>query len=176
VAAQPCTATFHTATMPRPAQSPNQLNVLCFGNSLTAGFPAGQPYAQKLAETVRKSFPAIRVHTEVEGRPGDLVVGGAFIPRMNAMWAGQSHYDWTVVLGGTNDLGWGKDPAGIIDGLKKTWDIPLRKGSKVLALTIPETKYRAENLPARRAEVNRGIMAHRCSNLYAHFLSPSPST
>ncbi len=61
------------------------LRILCFGNSLTAGFPAGQPYAIKLKEKLEKAFRGpdfAGVEYDVEGVPGDLVTRGSFIDRM----------------------------------------------------------------------------------------------
>ena len=59
-----------------------------------------------------------------------------------------------LLLGGTNDIGWGKPAEVIHDALVRISNIPLRKGAKVLLFTIPETAYRSPSFDARRAELN----------------------
>ncbi len=58
------------------------LRILCFGDSLTCGYPIGNPYAGRLAEMIEEAFPGRRVECEVEGLPGDLVTNGEYMPRM----------------------------------------------------------------------------------------------
>ncbi|KAI1371690.1 SGNH hydrolase [Hypoxylon crocopeplum] len=149
------------------------LRILCFGNSLTAGYPAGQPYAEKLKEKLEEAFQGHGfggVEYEVEGEPGDLVTRGNFVPRMQDSWRialkHKQPYDWTIVLGGTNDLGWGCAVDDIVAGLKRTWDIPLSKGKKVLALTIPDTRARYKNIKECRDEVNTAIKEYKRKNFF----------
>ncbi|KAI0597971.1 SGNH hydrolase [Biscogniauxia sp. FL1348] len=171
------------------------LRILCFGNSLTCGYPEGHPYAAKLKERLEEELNSSSTSTSssgvssslskagrgrerergkrtvvkcvVDGVPGDLVLRGRYIERLERRWANDS-YDWTIILGGTNDLGWRADEDQIIEGLKKAWDIPLSRGGKVLALTIPDTKYAGDNLPKRRAKVNAAIKAYKKTNFF-HF-------
>ncbi|KAI0139334.1 SGNH hydrolase-type esterase domain-containing protein [Xylariaceae sp. FL1272] len=145
------------------------LRILCFGNSLTAGYPAGNPYADTLAKKIEKECPGRKVEFDVEGVPGDLVTTGHFIERMTSCWAaGQKPYDWTIVLGGTNDLGWGRTAVQIIEGLQRTWDIPLSRGGKVLSLTVPETKGNFRGVNERRDEVNDAIRSYEKTGFF-HF-------
>ncbi|KAF3060041.1 putative gdsl-like lipase acylhydrolase protein [Daldinia childiae] len=146
------------------------LRILCFGNSLTSGFPVGKPYAEKLTEKLEEALLGHgygEIQYEVEGVPGDLVTRGSFLDRMRDSWKKRSEfYDWTIVLGGTNDLGWGCAVDDIVAGLKRTWDIPLLKGSKVLALTIPDTRARYKDVKERRDEVNNAIKEYRKPNFF----------
>lgn len=67
--------------------SKTPLSILCFGDSLTAGYPAGQPYAAKLKEKLEDAFRDHLfscVEYEVDGVPGDLVTRGSYIDRMRA--------------------------------------------------------------------------------------------
>lgn len=82
-----------------------QLSILCFGNSLTAGFHSYgleyHPYAMKLKEHLENEFSGLKVLTIVAGQPGDLVCRpGAFLSRIN-MNCDNNHYDWVIFLGGT---------------------------------------------------------------------------
>ncbi|KAI0526024.1 GDSL-like Lipase/Acylhydrolase [Xylaria bambusicola] len=145
------------------------LRILCFGNSLTRGYPVEHPYARKLASKIEQAFPGRKVEYVVDGLPGDLVTIGNYIPRMQSNWAeGKKPFDWTIVLGGTNDLGWGREADKIIEGLEKSWDIPLSKGGKVMALTIPETKGIFPDITEKRTIINDAIRIYDREN-YFHF-------
>lgn len=168
-----------------------KLHVLCFGDSLSAGFfkfgLEYHPYDGKLKETLQSQVPDLKVFTDVEGLPGDLVTfPGSFSMRMeNKCNAGK--YDWVICLGGTklvllvvlmflsysgmlisildSDLGYGRATDRIYNGLQETWQIALGSGAKLLALTIPECQVRSQSLDARRAEVNASILAHKADGL-----------
>ncbi|KAI2606552.1 SGNH hydrolase [Hypoxylon sp. NC1633] len=152
---------------------PRTLRILCFGDSLTAGFPAGRPYAERLREKLDQAFRGhgySAVECEVDGVPGDLVTKGSYAERMQeALRVAARHkerYDWTIVLGGTNDLGWGCDEELIIQGLKRTWDFPLSKGCKVLTLTIPDTRAKFREIQERREKVNKAIREYKKQNVF----------
>ncbi|KAK8044737.1 hypothetical protein PG993_004761 [Apiospora rasikravindrae] len=123
----------------KPAKK-TPLRILCLGDSLTAGYPEMHPYGGRLEEVLEAADPRLSVSVDVDGVPGDQVAHGTFRRRMQSRWT-EDEYDWTVVLGGTNDLGWGLSEKDIFEALQKCWDIPLSKGGKVLALTIPECEY-----------------------------------
>ncbi|KAI1214193.1 SGNH hydrolase [Annulohypoxylon truncatum] len=149
------------------------LRILCFGNSLTSGFPAGKPYAERLKEKLEDAFLGHgygEILYEVDGVPGDLVTRGSYLGRMEDAWKqamrNREPYDWTIVLGGTNDLGWGCSAEDLIAGLKKAWDIPLSYGGKVLALTITDTRSRYKDIKERRDEVNKAIKAYKRPNFF----------
>ncbi|KAJ5548555.1 hypothetical protein N7513_005789 [Penicillium frequentans] len=148
-----------------------QLSILCFGNSLTAGFYSYgleyNPYAIKLKEHLEHEFLGLEVLTTVAGQPGDLVCRpGAFLSRIE-MKCDNSHYDWVIFLGGTNDLGYGFDSEKIYAGLQDSWDVVLRSGAKVLSLTIPECQARVKNLDLRRSALNKLILDHKAERYYA---------
>lgn len=84
---------------------------------------AEYPYADTLELCLARLFPSKKVTIDVSGMPGDRVVGSGsrFLSRMQnrcqkAVSEGEP-YDWVIVLGGTNDLGWSGDPKVIYDGL-----------------------------------------------------------
>ncbi|KAJ5652623.1 SGNH hydrolase [Penicillium longicatenatum] len=152
-----------------------QLSILCFGNSLTAGFYSYgleyHPYAIKLKTHLEKEFPDLEVLTTVAGQPGDLVCHpGAFLSRIQ-MKCDNNHYDWVIFLGGTNDLGYGLESEKIYAGLQDSWDVVLQSGAKVLSLTIPECQARIRNLDLRRSALNTLILNHEVERYYAFDLS-----
>ena len=68
----------------------DKLHILCFGDSLTAGFWHGglefHPYAIKLKEELRKAFPDTEIIVDVDGLSGDLVSSppGRFLRRIQS--------------------------------------------------------------------------------------------
>lgn len=83
-----------------------RLSILCFGDSLTAGwYKYGleyHPYAKKLHECLQAALPTTDIMIEVDGVPGDLVTSppGSFLSRIQGRCATKK-YDWVIVLGGT---------------------------------------------------------------------------
>ncbi|KAJ6007863.1 hypothetical protein N7540_011839 [Penicillium herquei] len=172
-----------------------RLSILCFGNSLTAGFfhfgLEYHPYDEKFKEVLTEKFPELKVFTTVAGLPGDLVVfPGSFLGRMKDKCS-KVKYDWVICLGGTkfvsslyfsyfhwlvtdigrptsdSDLGYQRNVDEIYTGLQEAWNIALESGAKVLALTIPECKARSEKLDSARAQLNAAILAHEQKDFYA---------
>lgn len=93
---------------------------------------ANYPYADFLELYLARLFPSIRFMVDVSGLPGDRVVGSGsmFLSRMQnlchkAVLEGKP-YDWVIVLGGTNDLGWFAEPEVIYDGLSTFCHLLLR--------------------------------------------------
>lgn len=82
------------------------LSILCFGDSLTAGFYHHgleyHPYAKKLYECLQAAFPTAEFMIEVDGAPGDLVTSppGSFLSRIQGKCL-TKNYDWVIILGGT---------------------------------------------------------------------------
>ncbi|KAJ5573524.1 SGNH hydrolase [Penicillium hispanicum] len=149
-----------------------ELSILCFGNSLTAGFYCYgleyHPYAGKMKESILAEFPTLQITTEVQGLPGDLVIfpPGSFLSRIQAKCA-KPRYDWVIFLGGTNDIGYGHKPDRIYAALQDSWKVARDSGAKVLALTIPECAAASASLNTRRAELNALILAHQADGFYA---------
>lgn len=167
------------------------LRILCFGDSLTAGYPANHPYGGKLEEKLSAASPHIEPICEVDGEPGNRVAHGSYRRRMERAWGRRSSigsngsnssrpstgndtgasdqplYDWTIVLGGTNDIAWNISPNDVIDGLRRTWGIPLSRGGKVLALTIPEAgRGHYPRSDKARDEINEAIRAYKRPGYY----------
>ncbi|KAL1988688.1 hypothetical protein VTN96DRAFT_8388 [Rasamsonia emersonii] len=162
----------------------NTLRILCFGNSLTAGYwhygLEYHPYAIKLKERLQQSIteeellpPNTDIVIDVEGLPGDLAVSppGRFLGRMEGRCS-KTAYDWVIVLGGTNDLAYGTfSPSQIFAALQQAWSTALTSSTSnnrtnVLALTIPECSAISDRLTRRRDELNAKILAHRAERFY----------
>lgn len=115
--------------------SEKSLKILCFGDSLTAGYTmmglASHSYADFLEIYLAHLFPSTKFMIDVSGLPGDRVVGSGsqFLNRMqnrcNKAVSEGRPYDWVIILGGTNDLGWFAEPKAIYDGLRRFDHLPL---------------------------------------------------
>ena len=101
---------------------PKSLRVLCFGDSLTAGYTMSgyvlSPYAHHLQASLEHLLSSSDIQIEISGLSGDQVQG-QFLRRINGKCHANpdQHYDWVIVMGGTNDLAWGQQPEQIYEGL-----------------------------------------------------------
>lgn len=166
-----------TPTQPRPPKPRPTLRILCIGDSLTAGYTSSarlHPYATRLSARLSQAFPSLAVVVDLDGVPGDGVARLArrVEPRFLARGGGTS-YDWTVVLGGSNDLaplGRAAGGAEVFEALRRVWAVPLSKGGRVLACTVPDAGVGvggevAERAAGGRDEVNALIRNHRQEGL-----------
>ncbi|KAL8842239.1 MAG: hypothetical protein Q9170_000645 [Blastenia crenularia] len=157
---------------PATKSDPETLRILCFGDSLTAGYSRygyfHYPYAKQIREKLKEKLPGTEATVDVSGLSGDRVIDGEFLIRMEEMCAKakDAPYDWIIVLGGTNDLGWDEGANDIYDGLKKVWRVALDTGANVLVLSILEAAYTAGDILQRRKELNSLVACHEEKRLY----------
>lgn len=156
-------------------------HIICFGDSLTAGFqsptldnPQGveTPYGQFLQEL---TGPSVRV--SVSGICGELT-GEMAMRFRSAVLAHQPAY--VVMLGGTNDLGWNAVPADIMRNLLKMYELAAAAGIKPVPVTVPSIRvgddlqseegrrWFAEHLD-RRHQLNSSILRYAESKGLAAF-------
>jgi len=118
-------------------------HIVCFGDSLTAGFqsptrehPTGTeiPYGSFLQEWLGDS-----IVVRVSGVCGELTAEMAMRFRRDAL-AHQPRY--VVILGGTNDLGWNARPADIMRNLLKMYE--LARAAQVIAVPVTVPSIRVE--------------------------------
>ncbi|CAF9940171.1 hypothetical protein IMSHALPRED_001775 [Imshaugia aleurites] len=138
---------------------PKSLRILCFGDSLTAGYTSYgwefHPYADHLRAGLQHALSTSDIEIDVAGLSGDQVQG-SYLRRIKAKCANtETPYDWIIIMGGTNDLGWGQQPDTIYEGLKKVWKVALDTGANVLALNVLEAA--ADREGSRRKLLNEKI-------------------
>jgi ribosome-binding factor A len=71
----------------------------------------------------------------------------------------------TIADGRCSDIGWGYSADEVLQALEKVWDIPLSEGAKVLALTVPEIRFKDDDLDKRRNDINEAIKSYKEHNL-----------
>ncbi|KAG8158022.1 hypothetical protein KVR01_012294 [Diaporthe batatas] len=153
--------------------STKKIRILFLGASLVAGYSCMgavyHPFSQHVASMLGTILPDTKIETVVDGVPGDMVTRGRFLERMQKHFGkGQEPFDWTIVLGATNDIAFNIQGDEIIEAFKKIWDIPLSHGSRVLALTVPRATIDKNNagLVHRRNVLNQLIKDHKAENFY----------
>ncbi len=149
--------------------------IVCFGDSLTAGFqsptyanPAGAetPYGRFLQERLG---PAVEIR--ISGICGELTGEMAMRFRQDVLRHQPSH---VVILGGTNDLGWNAQPADIMRNLVKMYESA--RASQIVPVPVTVPSIRAEEASAspdaeawieqhlqRRADLNNLIRDYAVS-------------
>lgn len=115
--------------------------IICFGDSLTAGFqsptpehPAGQetPYALFLQERLGPS-----VDIRISGICGELTSEMAMRFRRDVLEHRPAH---VVILGGTNDLGWNARPSDIMKNLVKMYELARASQIVPVPVTVPSVR------------------------------------
>ena len=116
-------------------------HIVCFGDSLTAGFQSPTPDNPQGIETPYGRFlqelagPAVRV--SVSGVCGELTGEMAMRFRLAVLVHQPTH---VVILGGTNDLGWNAIPADIMRNLLKMYELAAAAGITPVPVTIPSIR------------------------------------
>jgi lysophospholipase L1-like esterase len=117
------------------------VTIICFGDSLTAGFqspsledPVGQetPYGRFLQEWLGPS-----VDVRITGICGELTSEMAMRFRRDVL---QHRPEYVVVLGGTNDLGWNARPGDIMKNLVKMYELARASDIRPVPVTVPSVR------------------------------------
>ena len=115
--------------------------IICFGDSLTAGYqapsrdnPAGQqtPYGRFLEPLLRA-----RARISVSGVCGEVT--GEMVLRFRAD-VRDRRPRYVVILGGTNDLGWNASPQEIFRNLVKMYELARAAGIVAVPVTVPSLR------------------------------------
>jgi len=127
--------------------------ILCYGDSVTAGFCAGgrhfQPYGKVLAETL--TIDGVPCEAIVCGLSGLTAMeltakaGAVAIPDMlgnmgkglNRVLADDGPYDLALILVGTNDIGHGVSPEAVVDHISRLHGACHDRGVATVAIAPP---------------------------------------
>jgi len=124
-----------------PSRSSAVPLIVCFGDSLTAGYQSPTPDYPQLRETPYGAFLqerlGARATVTVNGLCGELT--GEMVERFSRdviMLRPAS----VVILGGTNDLGCQAAPAEILRNLLAMYNLALEKQVRPVAVTVPSIR------------------------------------
>jgi lysophospholipase L1-like esterase len=142
--------------------------IVALGDSLTVGetgftfSPADEPVApypkclELLAgEYLRGRQSRVPVEVLNRGVNGDLTSG--MLERFSRDVV-ETQADYVIILGGSNDIGWGLDPTSIAYNLSSMYEAALNKGIRAVACSVPSI-LGFDELIAPRLGLNRLIRA-----------------
>ena len=155
--------------------------VLCYGDSLTAGFWAGghrfHPYAQQLSRRLGGCpVDHIGLSGYTSAQMAETIGGNntaGAVDTTQQRWLAldealnRRRYAWVVILAGTNDLarlrhaGGPRSPADVVQDIAALHRTALSSGAQTLALTVPQPAFEGTlpHMAAGRHEINAGLRA-----------------
>ena len=156
---------FRSQTDPSPV-------LVCFGDSLTEGYQVqvetGMPLPDVPYGGFLQEWLGARGRVSVKGMCGETTSGMMTRFSRDVIDVGPSH---TVILGGTNDLGWNVVPSTIVTHLERFYTMALAARIRPVGVTVPSIRvegYGGGPLPAwlqehldSRLELNC-LIAERC--------------
>ena len=152
------------------------ISIVCFGDSLTAGYQSPTYDVPTVQETAYGSFLQARLGTQAtvitSGVCGELT--GDMVLRFRRDVLAHSP-DYVVILGGTNDLGWHVALAEILNHLVRMYELALGAGIQPVALTVPSIRMEGDpaaeqwlhELVTQRQHLNRLITEYCVKNRIA---------
>ncbi len=134
--------------------------IVCFGDSLTVGFQSPTPDCPDVLETPYGRYLEKRLRgralVHVSGICGELTTD--MVHRFECDVVSRRPA-WTVILGGTNDLGWARRPSEIMRSLVTMYERAVAASVCPVAVTVPSIRGFDDHIP-RRIELNRLIVAY----------------
>ena len=142
------------------------MKVVALGDSLTVGYlspstglewPPYQPYTRFLEEMIREAIAkkrkSLKVQVVNKGLNGDLTEGMLNRFDRDVLHLSPSH---VIILGGTNDIGWGIPVAEIYSNLEEMYDRAIGHGISLMACAVPSILGYDSLIPPR-VRLNRMI-------------------
>ncbi|WP_455286259.1 GDSL-type esterase/lipase family protein [[Eubacterium] cellulosolvens] len=168
----------------RPA--PSLVRVVALGDSLTVGFQSfglfgntetSTPYTDFLVGHVRRDFPPSSLSVEIinKGVVGEL--SEQMLARFDLDVIRLSPRV-VIILGGSNDLGWGLTPQEVFSNLREMYELSLKNQIVPIACTVPSILGFDAAIPLRTT-LNKLIQEHcrkseiRCVDLFTATADPA---
>ncbi|HUK79197.1 MAG TPA: GDSL-type esterase/lipase family protein [Nitrososphaerales archaeon] len=169
-------------------RSPSRKLIVAFGDSLTVGyrspteyeeFPRPVPYTALLTKRVdgmlRQRVASFKVEFLNRGVVGELT--DDMVDRFSGDVVGPRP-DAVIILGGSNDLGWGMDPSQVAENLSGMYNEALNNGIRPVACTVPSIRGYDEGIRPRlrlnglirNCSESRGIV---CVDLFTATADPA---
>jgi acyl-CoA thioesterase-1 len=152
--------------------------IICFGDSLTAGFrsptleepvPADTPYG-----TFLQHYLENQAVVRISGVCGERTV--EMLERFPRDVV-STRPSYAVILGGTNDLGWNLAPHEIMTNLRRMYESAMNHAIQPVALTVPSIRGYDAYIPGRQ-DLNGMIQTYctqkhvPCVDLFAATAEP----
>jgi lysophospholipase L1-like esterase len=119
--------------------------IVCFGDSLTAGYQSPTHDWPQLRETPYGTFLQERLGTSAtvvaSGVCGELT--GEMVSRFPRDVVARRPAG-VIILGGTNDLGWQASPSDILHNLRTMYDMALAGQVRPVAVTVPSLRVQGD--------------------------------
>lgn len=149
------------------------ISIVCFGDSLTAGYQSPTHDVPIIRETPYGSFLQVRLGPQAtvmtSGVCGEVTSDMVLRFRQDVL----AHSpDYVVILGGTNDLGWHVAPFEIFSHLRCMYEQALDVGIQPVAVTVPSIRMKVDpaaerwlnELVRQRQHMNRLITEYCAKN------------
>ncbi|XP_066936021.1 serine-rich adhesin for platelets-like isoform X2 [Clytia hemisphaerica] len=149
------------------------VRVLAFGDSLTRGYyNKGQnhhPYTGRLQSLLNRMDDKRCFIVENQGKDGDIAFGEMPKRMETLLRLSKKHYDWIIILGGTNDIynkqhSGKRSPNELSQNIIALHNIAHHHGAHTVAITIPEVlcenNESCEDMKAIRDNVNDNIKTY----------------
>jgi acyl-CoA thioesterase-1 len=166
----------------------SHVKVVALGDSLTVGFQSydlfgdmrkSAPYTDYLVDHITRDFASDSLSIEIvnKGIVGELTE--QMLARFDSDVIGLSP-GVVIILGGSNDLGWGLTPRQIFLNLNKMYKLSLENRITPVACTVPSIRGYDEGIPPRKV-LNRLVREHcreigiRCVDVFSATIEESTS-
>ena len=140
-----------------------KINFVAMGDSLTVGFIpaclASQPYSNFLKDCANSFLKelgmkdAIRISIINRGVNGDLTSNMLLRFKQDVV---DLKPDYVIILGGSNDIGWGFPIEEIFFNLQRMFEIAIDGGIKPIGCTVPSVLGWDEGIPGLKVGVGVG--------------------
>lgn len=131
----------------------SSVSIICFGDSLTAGYQSSTREIPYIHETPYGGFLEERLGAQarviISGICGEVT--SEMVQRFGRDVVSRSP-DYVVILGGTNDLGWQTDPSEIFERLRMLYTLAREADIRPVAITVPSIRMDAD--PASHSWLN----------------------
>lgn len=141
----------------------SSVSIICFGDSLTAGYQSPTREVPYIHETPYGGFLQERLGAQakviISGICGEVT--SEMVQRFGRDVVSRSP-DYVVILGGTNDLGWQTAPEEIFERLRMLYTLAREAEIWPVAITVPSIRMDAD--PASRSWLNELVTQRQTLN------------
>ncbi len=141
-----------------------RLTIVAFGDSLTVGFQSPTPQNPWYQETPYTQFLGKWLQDKVQILTKGI--NGELTEEMVRRFEGDvidHNPDYVIILGGSNDIGWGLPPDEVAQNLSRLFQEALSVHITPVAVTIPSLRGFDDLIPPRQSL--NGLIVNQCRSL-----------